>query len=625
MTSTITIDPRFGTITGMGGPNASPLIALAGPYHRVLHAEKTGERLVFLGESADLGAEVLAANNQSSPNFHVLTAAGVTVLDDSDAPAVVSTFDFDPGGGRWLALFGSNFLATPLPRGGVQVIHSVTGAIISTVLAASDSRFAAALPARGYLWVADSSRAVLHTFKVNVSTGALQYIGATRAPNCRDVLKVVLDADNGNLFVLCRRRIVRFVAPLTAVDEPLPVFAQDYGIADADYTDFVVIGENQYWVGQNVSTAPTPLDEFRGPLYGVWDPNLGSVGELVVAAPKASLWTVNNVIPFYTEDSLDGDPDTVLPDPPVITSDLTDSAEYDEAWTYAITATGDGPIVYSVTDPPDWLSVDPSTGIIGGTIPEVDTVYDFEITATNAGGTDTEHLLLTVSSVGWHGTIASIATTPGSVTSDSEVCFGSLIYRYDNLVASGSMAISKQSGWLSTDCIYKVTKPDLSVVFTLGTVALDQVGRYILRPIEKFGIYEDTDVSGGGTISDSVFRVVIRGGANDDKTVKSAGHWFRKQNSIHVSPYNQPFSEDKGEAYDSNAPGPITVVNPDLTQVGAHGTISYVGVTVFRFSGYSDIIFGEGWAARFDTPGSRYLAVGGIEVGSGSVSVTIST
>ncbi len=403
MTSTITIDKRFGTITGMGGPNASPLIALAGPYHRILHAHKSGEQIVFLGESADLGAEVLAANNQSSPNFHVLTTAGVTIVDNANAPAIVDTFDFDPGGGRWLALFGSHFLATPLARGGVQVLHSTTGVELGKVFGSADSRFAAALVSRGYLWVADGTRAMLHTYVIDTSTGTISYINSIRAPNCRDIIKVVLDSDNGNLFVVCRRRIVRFVVPTLVVDEPLPVFAQDYGVALVDYTDFAVIGENQYWIGQNTFSAPTPLDEFRGPLFGVWDPSLGDAGELVVAAPVASLWTVNNVVPFYTEDTIgetttpgETAPPVILPDPPVITSPLTDSTPEDEVWEYHITATGAVPITYGVIDPPDWLTdIDPLTGLISG-IPPDPGLDPIIISATNAGGTTTAILELTV-------------------------------------------------------------------------------------------------------------------------------------------------------------------------------------------------------------------------------------
>lgn len=395
MTSIITRRTEFGGITGMGGPLSDPLVALAGPRHTILRAEKSGGQMVFLGESEDLGAEPLAVENSSSPNFHVLTAAGVVRVSSADAPQIVSQTAFKPGDGRWLALFGS-FLATPLANGGVQTLNATSLAQVSQLPGVvQDSRFACGYAANGVLYAVDSKAAKICVLKVT-SAGQLQYVGKVAAPNCRDIVKVVLDEDRGNLFVVCRRRIVRFTVPVTSVtddDDLLPTFAQDYGVVTADYTDLVVLGDNQYWIGQDTADNPTPLPFFYGPMLGVWDDTLA---ELFVAAPRGDIWTVNNVIPVWTEDDIDI-PDTadeILPDPPVITSALTYDVDLMGDLAYTIAATGDGPITYGVVNPPAWLTgINPFTGELSGT-PTSST--SIQITATNAGGTDTETLVINV-------------------------------------------------------------------------------------------------------------------------------------------------------------------------------------------------------------------------------------
>lgn len=434
MTSIITRNTAFGGITGMGGPNSSPLIAIAGPRHTILHAAKSSGQMVFLGESADLGAEPLAVDNRTASIFHVLTAAGMTRVTTANAPVIVSSTAFDPGGGKWLALYNTTFLATPLAKGGVQVIHATTGAQISKLPGiVSDSRFAYGYASNNVLYVVDGKTASITVLKINSVTGALSYIGKVRAPNCRDIIKVVLDenaATVGNLFVVCRRRIVRFTVPLSAVtdnDSLLPTFAQDYGASSTDYTDLVVIGDDQYWIGQDDPASASPLDAYYGPMLGVWD---ASLDELFVAAPKSSIWTVNNVIPYYDATTIDETvvppvviPPTITPSPPVITSSLTASVTEDTLFSYTITATGAGPITYGVTSPPSWLtSINPLTGAISG-IPADPATVNITVTATNAGGTDTETLVVTVTNA-----IANLSAISINIAPTHMDVFGSLVY-----------------------------------------------------------------------------------------------------------------------------------------------------------------------------------------------------
>jgi hypothetical protein len=131
MTLALNRNPAFAAIRSLSGP--SPLWALAGASRKVLVAEKQGEQLVFTGESEDLGAEVLGVNTETFPNCHVLTAKGLTRVSNDSSPQIISETAFDPGGGNWLHMFGGIWLATPLARGGVQVVAAETAAQVSVV------------------------------------------------------------------------------------------------------------------------------------------------------------------------------------------------------------------------------------------------------------------------------------------------------------------------------------------------------------------------------------------------------------------------------------------------------------------------------------------------------------
>jgi len=87
---------------------------------------------------------------------------------------------------------------------------------------------------------------------------------------------------------------------------------------------------------------------------------------------------------------------------PVITSSLTATGTINSAFTYDIVATNT-PTSYNATGLPGYLSVNTSTGVISGTVSSGETngmEYSVSISATNAGGTDTETLVITMVSGG---------------------------------------------------------------------------------------------------------------------------------------------------------------------------------------------------------------------------------
>ena len=85
---------------------------------------------------------------------------------------------------------------------------------------------------------------------------------------------------------------------------------------------------------------------------------------------------------------------TVVPAKPAITSAATASAQVGQAFTYQIAATGN-PTSYAASVLPAGLSIDTVTGLISGT-PRNAGTFSIGLSATNAGGTGTATLSLTV-------------------------------------------------------------------------------------------------------------------------------------------------------------------------------------------------------------------------------------
>jgi len=83
--------------------------------------------------------------------------------------------------------------------------------------------------------------------------------------------------------------------------------------------------------------------------------------------------------------------------PPQITSDLTETGEVNQPFSYEITASGTEPITFDASDLPSGLSLNGE--IISG-IPTASGTYNIPLTATNSAGSDNKTLVLTILAAG---------------------------------------------------------------------------------------------------------------------------------------------------------------------------------------------------------------------------------
>jgi hypothetical protein len=100
--------------------------------------------------------------------------------------------------------------------------------------------------------------------------------------------------------------------------------------------------------------------------------------------------------------------------PPAITSPLTASGTVGVAVSYTITATNN-PTSFNATGLPAGLSVNTRTGVISGT-PTATGSFSVTISATNAAGTGSATLALTISASGSTASLFSASNTPSIVT-----------------------------------------------------------------------------------------------------------------------------------------------------------------------------------------------------------------
>lgn len=391
MTTTYTVDKAFAYIDRLT-KHGTTFAACAGLSNRVLIATRnSGGAINFTGTSALLTGQPLDVASNGTPSaYYVLTPKGITTLSTATNPAITAESVFDTGSNRWLFYSGGNLIA-PLANGGVR-LQTAGGTVLATLSGILSESTVAAFSGT-VLYVFDGKRGKMAV--VTVSATALTYEGTVDAPNCREVSRAVIDGTD--LYCMNRHRVARFsIATPTA-----PTSAQDYGQTSLEYTDVAVVGSGKIWFGFASSTPGLTGPEFFGPLYGVYDT---TNAEIQTSAPKMSAWMVSNVIPYYTSATIPTPtpapipPPAIVPPAPVITSSLTANVTESTVFSYTITATGTAPIYFDVVSPPAWLTgINHLTGVISGTAPGPSSV-SVTITATNAGGSDTKILVVTVNS-----------------------------------------------------------------------------------------------------------------------------------------------------------------------------------------------------------------------------------
>ena len=161
-----------------------------------------------------------------------------------------------------------------------------------------------------------------------------------------------------------------------------------------------IAGSGQFTLTVNgtnfVSTSPASTVNWNGsPLTTTFV----SSTQLTAIVPAANVATVGTASVTVVNPAPGGGTSnsvtfTINPPPPVITSATTASGTVGVAFSYQITATNN-PTSFNATGLPGGLTVNTSTGLISGT-PTTAGTYTVTLSATNAGGTGSATLTLTV-------------------------------------------------------------------------------------------------------------------------------------------------------------------------------------------------------------------------------------
>jgi hypothetical protein len=428
--------------------------------------------MTFSGQSATMAFQPLEIT-QDGTHFYVIGTTGVEKHTMAAVPVFANLFSFDAGLGRFIFSEGS-YLVVPSGDGGVQTISRTTGVALASLPGVLSEIHAGCYDtANRRLWLFDQNRAKGVSIQVGTA-GQLTYVSSFSIPNCRKIVRVVFDSAASLLFIINDHRIVRFS---TAAWEELTV-AADYGVNELTYTDFAKIGTNQYWIGTMEPSSADAVSGSFGQQFGAWD----SVNEeMQIVCPKMALWTVNDAIPYW---SITTEPEIVITPPPavvpvipVINSSLTANVIVGDTFTYTITATGTGPIYYDVVSPPSWLTtINHLTGVISGVPPGAGTT-NLTITATNAGGTDTETLVVTTSFL-----FDSVGFPSGGKVYDMKAS-GDLLYLVGNFTsvsdANGTHTRNNVACLNLTTQLFTSFAPNVAIWNNAGVAAVDVDATYV--------------------------------------------------------------------------------------------------------------------------------------------------
>ncbi len=456
-------EPRFSDITRVT-TLGTRFYAMTGLRQTVLVASNVSGLATIAGETADLGAPARDIASNGSNKLCILTDEGAKITSLADTPVVSATSAFDPGDGRW-AFYRDGYFILPV-EGGVRVLDQTALTVKESWPLSGDGCVGAALSADDILYVVDDKKARIHVFRILGDTPV--FVDTFRAANCRDVVKVVLDEDAEILYVMCKRRIVSFSVPNSGAEDSDIVVdkIQDVGPSDGDYTDMVDIGLG-LWIGIDADTAFKATPSFMGRQFASWD---DANDMLLVACPDFSHFAASDVVPYVEDiaDIPDAEPLVAAPAAPVITSSLAIVGEPGDPVSYTITATGSGPITFGLLSPPSGFSVNALTGVVSGTVPGSGPV-NISITATNAGGTDTETLVLTVGDAPEITSASSIGGTEDAVFSFFVTATGLAPITYSATGLPSGLSINSATGEITgTPTASGITVATITATNALG-------------------------------------------------------------------------------------------------------------------------------------------------------------
>jgi uncharacterized repeat protein (TIGR03803 family) len=196
---------------------------------------------------------------------------------------------------------------------------------------------------------------------------------------------------------------------------------------------------------------------------------------------------------------------TIIPAAPMITSLLTASGVAQASFSYQITASN-GPATFTATGLPAGLTLSPSSysGLISG-VPTTAGTYDVTFGATNAGGTVTATLVITISAAPPVIT-ALISSLANFDSTDGTGPNGSLITGYDgNLWGMAFVGGSSYDG-----TVFKITPTGtLSLVGSFNSTNGNEP--YAGLTLGSDGNYYGTTLFGGSATEGNLFKMTPAG------------------------------------------------------------------------------------------------------------------